>query len=176
MAAFLVRLSTTTVLLLSLAVTIYSCKAGRPLNKGDYYSINKDFSGAFKNKSYESMGSGDSTILNFFEISATLSSDTITLSFDSIGNLNVQFQDAGKARTKKFKGKFSEKGGYFTVYIERNIKRGFLLNHRTIDRLRIAQTQDNNLIIENWYQDSGSALIILAAGHSYRKIGFYERL
>ncbi len=157
--------------LIILTFLILSSCTGLKIKRADFKPIDKTFNSSFYNVPSKTKGHyPDSTMLEVFEI-FQVRSDSINLSFNNSGQLQISFDK--NSQTKSFDGKF--KKGYFQIYF-RNKKTiiPIFYSKRDIYRLRLALTKDNELIIANKWARDGNIFILAGGASGHRKYYFKQ--
>jgi hypothetical protein len=159
-----------------------SCGSGLKVEKESFVPLSHKFKGVFLNKPYHSKGKNPHppTLLDRFELyPEPISPDTIYISFNQNENLEVSYRSLGGTNTEIFQGKLSPRG-YYELYLRRDKKEippvvPFIYGSRDIDRIRIALTQNGDLIIDNkWAHDAN--IFLFAGGGKGRNQDFFEAL
>lgn len=160
-----------------------SCGTGLKISESYCKPIDDKFSGTFLNQSFKSTDENSNiTLLQLFNIDDS-KTDSITLKFDNIRQLQIIFYDSlsimeYKIRKETFQGNFSKKG-YFEIYLS-NVRKEippllpiFFYNY-DIDRIRISFTTSNELIVDNKW-NRAAYVIGMAAGDSDRTQYFFKK-
>jgi hypothetical protein len=172
-----------TVIIVFVVALFYSCSTGYSYSTGmrmtkvEFKPIYTRFSGTFANKSFKAKTSytyntskdSISTILKLFEISGA-TSDSVTLEFSSEGVLTIQYYDGYRKRTRHFEGEFKSRG-FYEIYI-RSQSVGFPRIYEKDDfyRLRLALTNEGNLVIDKFLLVEQNLLIyfhIITSRHQF---------
>jgi hypothetical protein len=165
-----------------ISIIFFSCGTGIKVSKTEFNSISADYHGSFQNDPYKTIGKSyitrqkfpTLTLLNHFRIS--LNSDSVKLAFNESKHLVLTYQDSGITRSSVFDGKFSNKGYYEIIFHKKKTEIPPLIpifySHREIDRLRIALTKNNELVIDRKYVLDGNFLFV-GGGASDRTQNFF---
>ncbi|OQP58575.1 hypothetical protein [Niastella populi] len=148
---------------------LFSCGTGLKINRIDFKPIDKDFSRSFDNQSFKTgkpIGglSGGTTLLSLFGI---LKSETeiVTLTFKNNHLLDLVYKDSTLTKTLTFQVKLARKGYLEISLVHKNIKIPpvipFLYSNVDLSRTRIGLTTNNELVIDNKWERSGSFLLFM---------------
>ncbi len=139
-----------------------------------FFSANSSFVGAFHNHDTSSGHSGKGNrslleLLNIYEENI----DTVSLSFDSLKRLIVTFHNGTSYQKKALAGKFCKRG-FYEIYLVKKKKEippliPILYGSRDIDRLRIALSPAQDLIISNKWIRDGNILFFTSGGRGRYK-------
>jgi hypothetical protein len=152
------------------------------ISKKNFKPITAEYSGTFQNNSHHTTGKSylekekfpPRSLLNHFHI--LLNTDSVHLAFNSNKQLVLIYKDSMTTRTLVFDGKFSNKGYYEIVFHKKKIEIPpiihVLYSHREIERLRIALTKNNELMIDCKYVLDGNFLFV-GGGASDRTQNFF---
>lgn len=150
--------------------------------KRNFNTITAEYSGSFQNNSCRTIGRSylakqkfpPQSLLNHFHILSD--TDSVQLQFNSNNQLVLTYKDSGTTKTSVFDGKFLNKGYYEIVFHKKKIEIPpvihILFSHREIERLRIALTKNNELMIDRKYVLDGNFLFV-GGGASDRTQNFY---
>ena len=163
------------------SILFISC-TGLRINKDQFKPINVNFSGSIINKPIQSNSRNkEITLDKIFGINES-NIDKIKINFIDSSHIRIEYIDSSSIYTEKnqfliLKGKFSKKG-YFEFY--RNNKKikipplfPIIYSNTDIDRIRIASTINDNLIIDYKY-DHGINIFLLAGGTSERSLSHFK--
>ena len=171
-------------ILIGLTILICTaCGTGLRMNKSYCIPIDDKYSGTFPNRSYKANdGNCDMTLLQLFNIFDS-KTDSVMIEFDKVGQLQITFRDSlsnlnDKTRIETFQGYFSHKG-YYEIYLKKEKKEipplfPIIYSDYNIDRIRIAFTTENDLIIDNKWKLGGN-IFLMAAGDSDRTQYFFKK-
>ncbi|MGP8216057.1 MAG: hypothetical protein ACLQQ4_10870 [Bacteroidia bacterium] len=164
-----------------------SCGTGLKINKSEFKAIDRDFSGTFLSQPYKSSGSYSftsekmyaQTLPQLFGISHSDESHSFSFKINTSGQLQVTFADSGGNYTEKLFDGILTKKGYYEIYL-RNKNMEFppffpvVYNQCDIDRIRIALTKSNDLIVDNLWENDDSILLFFGTGDSGRSQNYFK--
>lgn len=167
---------------ISLSLLFTSCGTGLKIRSENFKAIVPGFNGTYSNITHidkDSTNITDSsyTILSLFNI-FDKTCEEVTLTIAKTNQLKITYEDTSGVIDQYFEGKFSKKG-YFEIYLSKDkieIPPLFpiIYSNVHIHRMRIAQTADNSLVIDSYY-DSGGNIFILAGGTFRRSQHYYKK-
>jgi len=160
--------------------SICACGTGLKISKKNFRPVNTSIEGSFSNQAYQITGKADKlTLLELFNIFDG-ASDNINIITTSNGALQVSYQDSlSNKRFETFEGDFTKQGNY-EIYLRKEIKSippliPIISGHRNIDRIRIAYTNNNNLVIDHKWERTANVFLMAGGGNS-RLQYFFGRL
>ncbi|MHB1279041.1 MAG: hypothetical protein ACYC1Q_11675 [Bacteroidia bacterium] len=166
------------IILLFATLLLGSCRTGMGVRKSKVAYFDSSFSATVSNYSFKVKGRsyGDLTLLDLFEVRYE-NADSVSIFFNDSNQLILVFGDTGQKIEKVFSGKFADKG-YYEIYF-RNKKNEIpplfhiIYGNNDINRLRLALTNEGDLIIDNMW-DQTFNIFILGAGSSGRRLSYFE--
>ena len=163
------------ILILTTSFVLWSCSTSKNFKNNDLNSLNSSFKADYRADD----APNDSTkstvkLLRLFRLSDS-SVSSVSISFDKDNDFKIRYKNfLGGNSYKTFKGKF--KKNYYEIYLEKNRKCIPLIYSKTaIDRIRIRITKDSTLLVENYYNHSGS-FFLMAAGSSNKTYAKFNKI
>jgi len=153
----------------------HSCGMSRlKIPKNQVKTVGIGFKGTFKN-----MNATDSshTLASLFGIYKE-EPENISIEITSNKELKISYIDSlGKKQTNFLKGKLHKKGYFQHFVFKERIQIppifSIIYGKVNINRIRLALTQQNNLVIDSYY-NSGGNIFILAGGYFHRHPYYFE--
>ncbi len=169
---------TKTAIVLWVLFSLSSCGTGLQISKSKVMYFDNRFSAFVDNTAFKAKASryGSPSLLGLFEI-PHLSPDSVCIKFAPTQELVLQYWENGQKKEKSFKGQFKRKG-YYEIFLD-NYKKEIpplfpiFFSSYNINRIRLAQMQNGDLIIDNRWNQSGN-IFLLAAGSSGRRQSFFK--
>jgi hypothetical protein len=161
-----------------------SCGTGLKTGKSGFEPISHDYSGAFNNIPYLTTGKSylskeafpPLTILNHFD-TTHIRTKTVLVTFNSKIQLVITYKDSLTTGSATFDGKFSKKGYYEIFFSKKKIEIPPIIpifwSHRDINRLRIALTKSNDLVIDRKRVLDGNFFFIGGGAHDRTQSFFH---
>jgi len=150
-------------------------KMGITLKKKE--KITHDFSGTFFNNAYKSLSKNGTLMYNHSILDAfnIVQHDVrnVYLEIDKDDVLHISYKDCTDSiQTISFKGKY--KRGYYEYYLVNDkVRIPFIYSNVDVERIRIGQSKNANLIIEKFSERSGY-IFLFAAGSSSTNQSFHH--
>jgi hypothetical protein len=162
------------ILILTTSFVLFSCSTSKNFKNNNLTAINSSFNANYYaiNSSVDSAKSSIQ-LLQLFRLSdANVSS--VSISFDKDNNFKIRYKNfLGGSSYNTFKGKF--KKNYYEIFLEKNRNTIPLIYSKTeIDRIRIRIMKDSTLVVENYYNHSGS-VFLMAAGSSNKTYALFKK-
>ena len=160
-----------TVLLLS------ACGSGVRVQRSTVQYFDSSFSATVANKSFKvkKPRNGDYPLLDLFWI-WQVKADNVQVFFAG-DKLMFQYLDNGQPVEKQFAGHFKEKGYYEYYFSRKRIQIppfiGFIYSRIDVYRVRLALTNEGDLIVDHKLDNSGN-ILIFGAGASVRGQSFFK--
>lgn len=161
----------------------HSCSTIPKIKDSEINPITNKFSGVYNNTPYVFRSNyrltkydSAKTLLQLLDTSKKhREMDSVQISFDSKGQLQLSDRDTSIFKPVLIKGRFSKKGYYEIYFSNKKIEIPpvihFLFSSHNIKRIRIYNTKDNELIIYYYHYDSGNFLLV--GGEGPRKTQFF---
>ena len=155
-----------------------SCNTRFNIKKSKVKYFDKHFSGTFENKPYKlPKRNGDTSLLYIFYI-RQVNSNKINIDFADSTTIKLSYEDNENLVQESFKGVFKKKG-YFEIFFTKKrleIPPLFPIIYSNVDiyRIRLAVTNEGELLIDQFWNRSGN-IFILAAGGSGRGQYYFKR-
>jgi hypothetical protein len=165
---------TKTVILLATIALHSSCGTGLYVRKSQVKPLDKNFSVKADNNSFKIHGRryGNPTLLTLLEI-YHVNTDSVQINFIDSLKLQLSYRDGGTIKKKVFKGQFA-KNGYYEIFLRNESKVIPIIYARhNINRIRMALTIQDDLIVDNDWNESGH-ILILGAGDSGRRQSYFK--
>jgi len=158
---------------------LYSCRTGLNIPQSKIKYFDKNFSAAFDNKAFKTThekGYGIRTLFDLLEI-YNAKSDSVILKFNDSGEMEMDYKDSLSMHSKKFKGKFT-KEGYYEIYLRNKSIEippflPIVCSSHHINRIRIAQTLEGDLIVDNFWNEGGN-IFVFGGGDSGRRQSYFK--
>jgi hypothetical protein len=168
-----------TIIFITTFLLLYSCRTGLNVRKSQLKYVDKNFSVRVANNSFKVRGDryGNPTLLTLFEINSvnTDNVDSVSIKFIDSLKLQITYNDSGTIINKIFNGEFNKKG-YYEIYIRNESKViPIIYAKHNINRIRIGTTIQDDLIIDNEWNESGHILIFGAGDRGRRQSYFKTR-
>lgn len=170
--------NTKKVAIIILATFLCSCGTGLSIRKSDVKYFDKHFSGTFDNNAFKINGRryGSPTLLDLFEIH-NVSADSIAVKINDTGQLQLTYKDK-EVITKTFEGSFKDKG-YYEVFLrneKKEIPPGFpiIYGKHNVNRIRVALTVQDDLIIDNKWNESAN-IFVFGVGDKGRRQSYFRK-
>lgn len=165
-------------MLLFTTLLLCSCRSGMGIRKSKVVYFDSTFSATVSNYSFKVKGRhwGDNSLLQLFEI-GVVTTDSVSLRFNDSNALILSYEVHGQKFENVFNGKFADKG-YYEFYFRNKRKEippviHIIYSRNHINRVRIALTNEGDLLVENMWDDSGN-IFIIGAGDSGRRLSYFE--
>lgn len=165
---------TRTTIFIATIFLLYSCGTGLNVRKSQVKYFDKNFSVTVANNSFKIHGHryGNPTLLTLFEI-YSVNTDSVSIKFIDSLKLQITYTDSGTVKKKIFNGQFAKKG-YYEIFLRNESKViPIIYARRNINRIRMASTIQDDLIIDNDWNESGH-ILILGAGDSGRRQSYFK--
>ena len=170
-----------------LIISTCSCETISKIKKSDINPVTNKFAGVYDNRPYlikakYGVTKDDSSItaINLFDTSKTRKYDLdfIQINFKSNGQLNLYYKDTSAFQPITLNGKFSKKGYYEIYFKDEKIEIPpvvhFIFSRHNIERLRIYETKNNDLIIYYYSFYSGNFLLVGGEGPNKKQFYFHK--
>jgi hypothetical protein len=148
------------------------------VRKSQFKPIDRNLSRTFQNTAFKVNGKRywSPPLLNLFEIT-NVNADSIKITLNEAGDLKISYRDSSAPKERVFHGKYSE-NGYWEVFLRNKRKEIFpyfpiIYGKRDINRIRLAVTIQDELIVDNRWMENGNILFI-GAGDSGRRQSFFN--
>ncbi len=169
----------TSLIVVSLLV-FCACRTSLGVRNSEVKYFDKTFSATASNFAFKVNGKryGSPTLLGLFEIRND-NAESVTLNFNDSGKLILTYKSADSIKTKAFNGRFT-KEGFYEIYFRNESKEvpphfPIFYSKHNINRIRIALTIENDLIIDNWWNEGGN-IFILGVGDKGRRQQFFKQI
>lgn len=163
-----------------LIITVFSCARPMQLPRSNFQKLDKNvakINALYINSSitYGKLQDQNSVLANF---NIQDKANIVQLHFVNNKTLQLSYYtptDSGTTyKTATFHGKLKNK--YFQIYLKKQrLNIPFIYGYSYIDRIRIGQTINNELIVATYHENTGY-VFLLAAGSSYHSDFVYEQL
>ena len=161
-------------------LTLASCGTGMKISKSNFKAPYKNLSVIYQNNSFKTNRQryGSPTLLSLFEIQNTFT-DSVQTIFNEAGDLKIVYSDTSTQMEKIFHGTFSKKG-YWEIFL-RNKKKEIpplmpiIYGKYNINRIRIALTLEDDLLIDNMWNESAN-IFIFGAGDKGRRQQIFQTI
>ena len=164
---------------------IFSCSPIKKIRDRDIDPITSKFSGLYNNRPYffrvkdvPTKYDSATTLLQLFDISGNTypELDSIQISFDPKGQLQLLNKNSSIFQPIAFKGAFSREG-YYEIYlsnekIEIPPVLHFLFSSHDIKRLRIYITKSGDVVVDYYNYNTGNFLFIGGEGPEKKQFFF----
>lgn len=125
-----------------------------------------------KHKEYSYYLNNQENATRLFDISNN--ADFITISFENSNKLKLSFYNDTISQTAYFEGKFN--GKFFEIYLQ---KKQFFIpliySNVNINRLRIGKSKKGELLVQNFYDQSGNLLLFAGGYGGENTYKFYHK-
>jgi len=162
-------------LLLTASFVLFSCSATKNFKNDDLAIIKPSFKAAYSAVNTPT-DSTKSTVqlLRLFRLHDS-NVTSVSISFDKNNDFKIRYTNfLGGASSSTFKGKF--KRNYYEIFLEKSRKSIPLLYSKTaIDRIRIRIMKDSSMVVETYYNHSGS-VFLMAAGSSNKTYATFNKI
>ena len=167
-------------LFIFILLTLTSCGTGIKISKSNFKALNKNYYATYQNNSFKTHGQryGSPTLLSLFEIQNVID-DSVQIILNESGDFKIVYKDISGQKEKTVHGTFSTRG-YLEIFL-RNMKKEIpplfpiIYGKYNINRIRIALTLENDLIIDNSWNEGGN-IFILGVGDKGRRQQCFKRL
>ncbi|ANH80341.1 hypothetical protein A8C56_04525 [Niabella ginsenosidivorans] len=170
-----------------LVILFTSCETISRIKKQDINPITNEFAGTYDNKPYfirakYGVTNSDSSItaVKLFDTSKTRRADLdhIRINFNTKGWLNLSYKDTSVFQPLLLNGRFSRQGYYEIYFNKKKIEIPpvvhFLFSTHNINRLRIYQTKNKDLVICEYDFVSGNLLFAGGEGPDKKQFFFHR--
>lgn len=155
-----------------------SCGTGMNIKKSQVKYFSDHFSATINNNSYKANAQryGSPSLLQLFEIQNEIA-DSVSIKFNDNHELILSYKANDTTKDKIFKGQFVEKS-YYEIFLrnkKKEIPNGFpiIFSSNNINRIRIALTNQGDLIVDNMW-DEGGNIFIFGVGDKGRRQSFFK--
>lgn len=161
--------------LLTTSFVLFSCSSSKNFKNDELTKINPLFKAAYRpvNTPVDS-SKGTVQLLRLFRLSDS-NVASVSISFDKNNDFKIRYTNfLGGTSSSTFKGKF--KKNYYEIFLEKNRKSFPLIYSKTaIERIRIGIMKDSTLVVETYYNHSGS-VFLMAAGSSNKTYATFNKI
>jgi hypothetical protein len=144
------------ILILTTSFVLFSCSTSKNFKNNNLTTINSSFKADYcaVNSPMDSAKS-KVQLLRLFRLSDS-NVASVSISFDKNKDFKIRYKNfLGGKSSNTLKGKF--KRNYYEIFLEKNRKSiPLIYSKAAIDRIRIRIMKDSTLVVENYYNHSGS--------------------
>ncbi len=156
-----------------MAFLFSSCATGLHIRKSQMKYFDKKKSIIVDNNSFNVHGRryGNPTLLTLLEIYPT-NADWVSIHTNDSLKFQVTYKDSDTVKKKIFDGQFDKKG-YYEIFLRNESKTiPIIYGRHNMNRIRIAWTNQGDLIVDNDWNESGHILIFGAGDRGGRQSYF----
>lgn len=162
---------------LIISITLTACSSGVHVQRSNVHYFDSGFSSTVANKSVKVKGRafGDPPLLQLFRIQ-DVKADSVQVFFAG-DKLTFRYTQNDRPVEKQFAGQFKSKG-YYEYYFSREIIEippviPIFFSRSNVNRIRLALTNEGDLIVDNKWVMGGN-ILILGAGDAGRRQSFFK--